>query len=305
MVTSAGLKSAVAVGAACDTVVGALLIGRRGIAVLAAGPDEAATLTRTVTASTLLRRCHFLRFTPPAARRLTLADVAFQAGIDLLRGEDDAAAMLATLSAHQPASGRTVLVVEAAEALDAGALEFFERAVTPSTQPILMQLVLVGRAGFSGLLQQARFPHLWAMAADALPVSGAVPEPPSLSGTRAASPADAVPSPSRVSWMRPWLVTALGLTVLAGGAALVATSWLTPAPPSERLIPAPADPASNPPPAAAPIPQQPVTGEARERLRQQFDAFLEKAGRNSVLLTPRQRQALFEEYLVSRGPGNR
>ncbi len=304
---SANLKPAVAVGAACDTVVGALLIGQRGVAVLAAGPTEAATLTHTVMASTLLRTCHFLRFTPSAGRRLTLADVAFQAGIDSLHGEDGAAAMLATLKAHQPASGRTVLIVEAAEALDAGALEFFERAIIPSSQPLLMQLVLVGRTGFSDLLQQQRFPHLWEMAAAALPVSSAVPESPPAWGTRAASVANAFPAPSRASRVRPWLVTALGLAVLVGGATWVATSWLAPVPPSQQSLPAQADPipTPEPPPVVAPAPQQPVTDEARERLRQKFDAFLERAGRNSAVLTPRQRQALFEEYLISRGPGDR
>jgi len=303
---SANLKPAVAVGAACDTVVGALLIGQRGIAVLAAGPTEAATLTHAVMASTLLRTCHFLRFTPSAGRRLTLADVAFQAGIDALHGKDGAAAMLATLKAHQPASGRTVLIVEAAEALDTGALEFFERAITPSSQPLLMQLVLVGRTGFSDLLQP-RFPQLWEMAAGALPVSSAVPEPPPAWGTRAASVANAVPAPSRASRVRPWLVTAVSLAVLVGGATWVATSWLAPVPPSQPSLPAQADPipTPEPPPVVAPAPQQPVTDEARERLRQKFDAFLEKAGRNSAVLTPRQRQALFEEYLISRGPGDR
>jgi len=303
-VTSAALKPAVAVGAACDTVVGALLIGQRGVAVLAAGPAEAATITRAVTASTLLRKCQFLRFTPSAARRLTLADIAFQAGIDSLDGEGGAAALLATLSAHQPTSSRTVLLVEAAEALDAGALEFFERAVTPAPPPLLMQLVLVGRAHFSDALQQERFPHLWALAADALPVSGAVPEPPPAPGTSTASVAGAFPSRSAAYRVRPWLVTALGLGVLAGGAGLVATFW--PTPPSQPPRPIPADPPpAEPPPVAAPIPPPSATGDARERLRQQFDVFLEKAGRNPALLTPRERQALFEEYLVSRGPQGR
>ncbi len=312
--TSAGVKPMVAVGTACDTVVGALLIGQRGVAVLAAGPGEAATLTRAVASSPLLRKCQFLRVTPSGARTITLADVGFQAGIDALPGQGSAAAMLATLSAHHPASGRTVLVVEAAEALDAGALEFFERVATPSPQPLKMQLVLVGRAGFGDLLQPDRFPHLWAMAASALPVSGAVPEPPP-SRPLADPGLSAFPPPSGMSRRRLWLVAAVGLAVLGGGAAFVATSWLASPPPAQRGVSAPADsaplvpPVAAPPPAAAPpseaARQQSLSGEARERLRRRFDIFLENAGRDSASLTPRQRQALFEEYLTSRGPADR
>ncbi len=308
--TSVGVKPVMAVGMACDKVVGALLIGQCGVAVLAAGSGEAATITRAVASSTLLRKCQFLRFTPSAAHSLTLADVGFQAGIDAFQGQDSAAAMLAMLSAHQPASGRTVLVVEAAEALDAEALEFFERVATPSSQPLRMQLVLVGRAGFGDLLQRERFPHLYAMAAEALPVSGAMPEPPPSRPIADPVAAAAFQPPSAGASMRPWLVTALGLAVLVGGAAVIATFGLAPAPTSPHLIPSPAAPAPPPaPPSVAAPPattaQQPLTDEARERLRQRFDMFLENAGRDSASLTPRQRQALFEEYLTSRGPADR
>ncbi len=324
-----------------EEIVNALLAGQRGIGVLAAEPSTAAVLLRTIPISQRLAKFRFLRFTPASPLKLTLENVAFQAGLDLPDGEVDAAAIFATLKAHQPASGCTALIVEAAETLTAEALTFFEQVATPSPSAQPMQLVLIGRGTFGDLLQAEHFPQLWSITERALSVAGAVPNearPPAAEAAHHVDTASFSTYAIAPSYPRVWPKVALGLVVLVAGAALYATPWFNPvAPPDRKPIVAPAvvapvapapvaaapplpakqleiAPVVTPPPVEVqakptlpPEPSAPLAAsspptpadETRQQLRQRFDAFLDKAGRDTVSLTHDQRDALFEKYLAS------
>jgi len=327
-----------------EEIVNALLAGQRGIGVLAAEPSVAAILLRTIPISQRLAKFRFLRFTPASPLKLTLENVAFQAGLDLPHGEVDAAAIFATLKAHQPASGCTALIVEAAETLSAEALTFFEQVATPSLSAQPMQLVLIGRGSFGELLQAEQFPQLWSITERALSVAGAVPDearPPAAEEAHHVDTASFSTYAIAPSYPRVWPKVALGLVVLVAGAALYAMPWFNPVAPPDRkpVVPAVVAPAivapvappvaaapplpakqleiapvvTTPPvevqakpalppepsaPLAAPSPPNPADG-TRQQLRQRFDAFLDKAGRDTASLTHDQRDALFEKYLAS------
>ncbi len=263
------LKPTDAVQGAYGEIVSGLLAGQRAIGVLAAEPVAAAILLRTIPASKRLVKFRFLRFTPASPLRLTLENVAFQAGLDLPHGEISAAAMFATLKAHQPASGSTVLIVEGAETLTTEALEFFEQVATPSTSDRFMQLVLIGRGTFGELLDAERFPHLWSIVESPLAVASPAPVEAQPAAAEDAHYVEPAPFPAyAVAPPRPrlWPKIALGVAILAAGAALYETPWFSPVAPGRPPIIVPAPPAASPPappvpaPAAAaqPAPAQPA-----------------------------------------------
>jgi len=260
------LKPTDAVQGTYGEIVSGLLAGQRAIGVLAAEPVAAAVLLRTIPASKRLVKFRFLRFTPASPLRLTLENVAFQAGLDLPHGEISAAAMFATLKAHQPASGSTVLIVEGAETLTAEALEFFEQVATPSTSDRFMQLVLIGRGTFGELLQAERFPHLWSIVESPLVVASPAPVEAQPAAAEDAHYVEPAPFPAyAVAPPRPrlWPKIALGAAILAGGVALYETPWFSPVAPGRPPIIAPAPtipaaPAPAPPAPAAPAPAAPA-----------------------------------------------
>ncbi len=260
----------------------------------------------------------------PLVSALTLDRLMFQLGIEDEGGD---AGGLIVCALDVPSGVRmAVLAVDDGHSLTPEAITALERVPSPATPDQAGRLLLL--AGGPGLLALVSGPGCEVLRDPRLTLTVVAPAAaesvaPDLAEAAAAlsfgEPGMPDTPPPRAGISRFWWVGLL----LAGSfvAGLVGTPVLfwasqAPAPPPDASLADPAPPAAArpepdaaeaaggyPSPQAAPdLPERRVTptptlAEADARLRQEFDAFLNRAGRDTARLSVRARKRLFREYL--------
>jgi hypothetical protein len=269
----------------------------------------------------------------PLTAPLTLSRIAFQiGGADMLADAEDAALSLGTALAHGGCGSPVVLVIQDAETLDDEALLWLQRLpAIPDTEHALQSILFVGSPAFHAVVQDDRFASLRDTLVEV--TVDAAPAPGALSQTELVSIPLALPQPAIFRGNAPGVALArirragfprlywvIGYSAI--GAAAVAATFVmltdilhrNPGEPGAAAVAAPVEPQPVPqraespsataiPPAAPAAPfagdiaVDPAPIQAVERLRRDFDAFLDRAGQDTARLSATQRQALFREYL--------
>jgi len=246
------------------------------------------------------------------ASPLTLHRLLFQLGADLddmLTGEDAAASLLRCLQDQAGPGGLAVLAVEDAHTLAPDALAALLQVpcAAAGDQPGRL-LILAGHTELLDKLPRANDPaHTLLLRLD---------------GEAAPAAVQAEPAARRIGPRARRLVLVAGalaagiLVLLALGRDRVAPGPVpqaaeaapveapavlaAPAPDPVPPSPAPPVPPTPAPPRATPLPR-PAAVPSDADLRREFDAFLDRAGRDTAALSPASRAALFREYLDWRG----